>query len=94
VRDNVATPQDLPDDVALRSREVTDADPFARRLRHGLQSQVSAGGDNFSASQGQRLALARAVAADAPSLARNGEFVRLFDAELAQRQRRRRPPTR
>jgi ABC-type multidrug transport system fused ATPase/permease subunit len=132
-----------------RSLEVTDADEFVGRLRHGLESQVSLGGDNFSAGQGQRLALARAVVRDAPILvldeatcnldshterkvmdsileqrrgrttllfghrlsaldrasrivvlaegrivetgtldelvARNGEFVRLFDAQLAQR---------
>ena len=48
--------------------QVTDADAFVRRLRHGLQSQVSLGGDNFSAGQGQRLALARAVVRDAPIL--------------------------
>ena len=68
VRDNVAMLQDVPDDVVLRSLEVTDAGAFVRRLRHGLQSQVSAGGDNFSAGQGQRLALARAVVRDAPIL--------------------------
>ena len=68
VRDNVAMLQDVPDDVVLRSLEVTDADEFVRRLRHGIQSQVSLGGDNFSAGQGQRLALARAVVRDAPIL--------------------------
>ena len=151
VRDNVAMLEDVPDDVVLRSLEVTDADAFVRRLRHGLQSQVSLGGDNFSAGQGQRLALARAVVRDALILvldeatcnldshterkvmdsileqrrgkttllfghrlsaldraswvvvlaggrivetgtldelvARNGEFVRLFEAQLAQRRR-------
>jgi ABC-type multidrug transport system fused ATPase/permease subunit len=156
VRDNVAMLQDVPDDVVLRSLEVTDADAFVRRLRHGIQSQVSLGGDNFSAGQGQRLALARAVVRDAPILvldeatcnldshterkvmdsileqrrgkttllfghrlsaldrasrvvvlaggrivetgtldelvARNGEFVRLFEAQLAQRRRPRRLP--
>ncbi len=156
VRDNVAMLQDVPDDVVLRSLEVTDADAFVRQLRHGIQSQVSLGGDNFSAGQGQRLALARAVVRDAPILvldeatcnldshterkvmdsileqrrgkttllfghrlsaldrasrvvvlaggriveigtldelvARNGEFVRLFDAQLAQRRRPRRLP--
>ena len=68
VRDNVAMLQDVPDEVVLRSLAATDADDFVRRLRHGLESQVSLGGDNFSAGQGQRLALARAVVRDAPIL--------------------------
>jgi ABC-type multidrug transport system fused ATPase/permease subunit len=62
--------QDVPDDVVLRSLEVTDADEFVRRLHHGIRSQVSLGGDNFSAGQGQLLALARAVVRDAPIRAR------------------------
>lgn len=68
VRDNVAMLRDVPDDVVLRALEVTDADAFVGELRHGLGSQVSLGGDNFSAGQGQRLALARAVVRDAPVL--------------------------
>ena len=147
--------QDVPDDVVLRSLEVTDADEFVRRLRHGIQSQVSLGGDNFSAGQ-ETAGIGVAVVRDAPILVldeatcnldshterkvmdsileqrrgkttllfghrlscarqsvagrrvgrgrivetgtldqlvvRNGEFVRLFEAQLAQRRRPRRLP--
>ncbi len=68
VRDNVAMLRDVPDNIVLQALELTDADTFVRQLRHGLDSQVSLGGDNFSAGQGQRLALARAVVRDAPIL--------------------------
>jgi ABC-type bacteriocin/lantibiotic exporter with double-glycine peptidase domain len=52
------------EDVAQRA----NAAPFIEALYKGYQSQVSRGGDNFSAGQAQRIALARALLKDAPIL--------------------------
>lgn len=68
IRDNVAMLHDLGDEAILDALALAQADEFVGQLRNGLDSQVAMNGDNFSAGQGQRLALARAVVCDAPVL--------------------------
>jgi ATP-binding cassette subfamily B protein len=68
VRDNVTMLHNFEDDQILDALEAAQARDFVARLRSGLDSQVARGGDNFSAGQAQRLALARAVLRDTPVL--------------------------
>ena len=68
IRDNVAMLHDVSDDVVLDALDAACAREFVDGLRNGLDAQVALGGDNFSAGQGQRMALARAIVQDAPIL--------------------------
>lgn len=65
--------------------DVAQATEFVDRMRDGVDSEVSQGGTNVSGGQRQRLAIARAVATDAPILLFDDSFSALdyaTDAKL------------
>lgn len=66
--ENITMLGDASHDEVERAARLASADSFIDALHKGYQSQVSRGGDNFSAGQAQRLALARALLKKAPVL--------------------------
>lgn len=66
--ENITMLGDVSPEQVERVARLASADSFIDALHKGYQSQVSRGGDNFSAGQAQRLALARALLKNAPVL--------------------------
>ena len=68
VRDNISLLADVPLEAVQHAARLANADEFVSRLLNGYDAQVARFGDNFSAGQAQRIALARALLKDAPIL--------------------------
>lgn len=67
VVDNITMMADAPPDAVEEAVRMANAS-FIQTLHRGYFTQVARGGDNFSAGQAQRIALARALLKDAPIL--------------------------
>lgn len=68
VRENITMLGDAPLDAVEQAARQANAATFIHDLLRGYATQVARGGDNFSAGQAQRIALARALLKDAPIL--------------------------
>ncbi|MBN8469249.1 peptidase domain-containing ABC transporter [Corallococcus exiguus] len=69
IRDNLTMLEEgVSDEQVARAARLANASGFIEALPQGYRTQVSAGGDNFSTGQAQRLGLARALLKSAPIL--------------------------
>jgi ATP-binding cassette subfamily B multidrug efflux pump len=57
---------EAPDDELMRAADIAQASDFIRSTPEGLETEIAQGGQNVSGGQKQRLAIARALVADAP----------------------------
>ncbi len=68
VAENITLLHEAPYDAIQRAAQLANADEFISDLFNGYDAQVARSGENFSAGQAQRIALARALLKDAPIL--------------------------
>jgi ABC-type bacteriocin/lantibiotic exporter with double-glycine peptidase domain len=68
VTENITLMADAPFAAVTRAARLANADDFITALFNGYDAQVARGGENFSAGQAQRIALARALLKDGPIL--------------------------
>jgi ATP-binding cassette subfamily B protein len=68
VAENISLLHDAPAEAILHAARLANADEFISDLFNGYDAQVARSGENFSAGQAQRIALARALLKDAPIL--------------------------
>lgn len=86
VKSNIAYSGNVSDDEVARALRISQSEVFVDEMPEGDMSPISEGGTNVSGGQRQRLAIARALAANAPALLLDDSFSALdFKTDAALR---------